>query len=323
MKRYIRASYDSSMPDWLKSEAGKRALGNLTDRYAISQAKFSRNPSDGGIPIHLLDDVYKEDTRWGETYKTKEGQHVFIPSMSWGSNDRYFDTGASYRSIPSAAKSRLKEHTIDTVYMTAPERKEFWEEREQYRDPRSLSYSRGGHPQYAGQYPEYDEHRNPETGEWEKDTEPSSWEVRRDWSGDRRDKSGYVIPNPEDLYDKLYQRFPDRLKGRIAEVQSVLDEYYDKLNEAKTAMFSQFDIRKGKTPFSRYAKPYETSTYYLDYAISDYGRLYQSFDKCIESNGSVNPSKLATFMKGTGYDCMPKLTKNIDDYLDKFYKKLG
>lgn len=319
MKRYIRASYDPSMPSWLKNEAGKDALEKLTSYVAISEAKFYPTPQEGSIPIYLLDDTYKESRSWGETYKTPAGQYVYVPDIPYSYWSRFLSTGERFRSLDTVAKSRLQQHIIDTVYMVAPLRSSIRNERGEYVDPRSnIEYHNGNRRfKYAGQYPEYEGYRN-EDGQWVKPTAPTSYS---DKGRNGRDKSGYEIPRPEDLYRRLYARFPDRLKGRINEAKAVLDEYYDKLEEAKNTYFSKYDIRKGKSP-KYYGNAYEAPVYKLQDAIEYYGMMYEAFDGCIEDDGSVNPAKLAEFMKGTSWDGMQNCIEYIDKDLESFYKRI-
>lgn len=318
MKRYIRASYDSSMPSWLKTEAGKNALERLTGKYAISEAKFSKTPTEGSIPIYLLDEVFKNERRWGETYKVSAGQYVFVPELSWY-EDKYLATESSFRGLDKVSKSRLEKHIIDTVYMTAPLRSAIQKERN-YTDPRYVKDS-NRHLSYEGQYPEYDEHYNDETGKWEPDEEPTWVVPSRGYSGRQRDKSGYEIPDPVDIYSRLYARFPDRLKGRINEAKAILDEYYDKLEEAKRALFSAYDIRKGKSP-KYYGESYNAPSRRLEDAIQYYGWVYRDFDACVNDDGSVDPAKLAEFMKSSSYSGASSYLKDIDKDLEVFYKNL-
>lgn len=313
MKRYIRASYDSSMPDWLKTDAGKMALNDLNQKYAMSRATFSKTPTEGSIPIYLLDEVYKDEKKWGEIYKVSAGQYVYVPEFAnWHS--RYFSTESSFRSIDKVARSRFEGHILDTVYMAAPLRSEIQKDRG-YMDPR---YARGfqGKVSYAGQTAWHDSHYNSETKQWEEDEE-AQYSVPTG-----RDKSGYQLPKPEDLYKRLYQRFPDRLKGRLNEAKAILDEYYDKLEKAKNDLFSKYDIRKGKTP-RYYGENYKSPSYQLEDAIQYYGWMYEGFDKCINPDGSVNPSKLAEFMKSNDWGSATSHTSHIDKCLETFYKNLN
>ena len=82
MKRYIKAAYDPSMPDWLKfkSDGNKYALEFLNNKYAMSQAKFYKEPQPDSIPIHLLYEIYKEEHRYRDPhYKTKMNEYVYVP----------------------------------------------------------------------------------------------------------------------------------------------------------------------------------------------------------------------------------------------------
>lgn len=312
MKVYVRASYDSSMPSWLKTPAGKYALESLTYKYAVSQAKFYPDPQPDSIPIYLLDDTYEEKKSFGEVFKTPAGQFVYIPSLKYGADTRFLSTGVNFRNLTKASSDRIKEHIIDTVYMVAPLRNDIRKDRD-YQDPRTSH--RGD---YAGQVPNYDSHYNEETKMWEKDESPSSY-----YTPSGRDKSGYEIPKPEDLYAKLYERFPERLKSRVNEAKSILDEYYNKIDAAKNAIFSKYDIRKGKG-ISMYSKnSWDNVFYKLNEAIQYYGWMYSDFDHCIREDGSVDPVKLATFLKSNNYDGLKHRTQSIDNYIEGIYKKLG
>lgn len=320
MKRYIRASYDSSMPSWLKGEAGKQALASLNNTYAMSRATFSKYEQPGSIPIYLLDDTYKEESRWGETYKTPAGQYVYVPNVS-GGYGRFIPVGRTFRALGTAAKARIQEHIIDTVYMTAPLRKEVRPAEDRYQDPRyEKEYDWDSHRYkqvYQGQYPEYRTEWSEEAKDWVDTNEVESWEIQ----GNGRDKSGYEIPDPTELYKRLYNRFPERLKGRVQEARNILDEYYDKVDEAKSLIFSQYDIRKGKG-ISLYGETYKNVLYFLNEAVKDYGWLYEGFEKCMKDDGSIDTQKLASFLKSGDTFAVPRLTREIDNYVGKINKQL-
>ena len=312
MKRYIIASYDSSMPDWLKGRAGKFALDHLKYRYAMSDAKFSKEPQEGSIPVYLLDEVYEETKRWGETYKTSAGQYVFVPDVDSGYS-AYLPAGKGYRRLNTIAKSRLKDHIIDTVYMTAPSRRDIRQDRD-YVDPR---YDNNW--EYMGQYKDEAYRYDSELGKSVRDPENDKWIMPWvGYAGAKRDKSGYVIPDPEELYSRLYTRFPDRLKTRVNEAKAILDEYYDKVNDAKERVLSHYDIRKGKSPYIGYGdNVYKSSMYKLGEVIRYYGWMYEGFEKCMEDDGSINPKKLASYMKGDDMYSIPHNTQYIDKYISQ------
>jgi len=312
MYRYIKASYDSSMPNWLKSKAGTDALNDLKYQYAMSEAQFFDTPQENSIPIHLLDEVYEEVTRWGDTYKNPVGQYVYAPGIGYNGNNKFLQSGNGYRRLGTIAKSKLNDHIIDTVYMVAPLRKDTRETRD-YIDPRRDS--RGN---YMGQYKREGRKYNRETGEWEHDPESDTWEMASvGWADAKRDKSGYAIPDPEELYRRLYARFPDRLKSRVNEAKAILDEYYDKVSAAKDMVLSGYDIRKGRTPSLGYGDVSKSDLYQLHKAIEYYGLMYKSFENCMTDEGSIDPQKLASYMKGDHYSGIPQCTKYIDSYLSK------
>lgn len=311
MYRYIKASYDSSMPNWLKSKAGTDALNHLNYQYAMSEAQFFDTPQENSIPIHLLDNVYEEVKRWGDTYKNPIGQYVYVPDLGFGGYSKFLESGNGYRRLSTIAKSKLNDHIIDTVYMVAPLRKDIRETRD-YVDPR---YDNNG--KYMGQYKSEGRKYNRETGEWEHDPESDEWVMPFTYGNDKRDKSGYSIPNPEELYRKLYERFPDRLKSRVNEAKAILDEYYDKINDAKEKILSKYDIRKGRSPYLGYGDTSKSDLYPLHQAIEYYGSMYKGFENCMTDEGSIDPQKLATYMKGGSYDGIPYCTKYIDSYLSR------
>jgi hypothetical protein len=301
------------MPNWLKSKAGTDALNALKYQYAMSEAQFFDTPQENSIPIHLLDDVYEEVTRWGDTYKSYIGQYAYAPGIGYNGYSKFLKSGNGYRRLTTIAKSKLNEHIVDTVYMVAPLRKDIKETRN-YMDPR-----RDARGNYMGQYKHEGRKYNQETGEWEHDPESDAWEMPSvDWAGNKRDKSGYRIPDPEELYSRLYARFPDRLKSRVEEAKAILDEYYDKVNDAKTQVLSKYDIRKGRSPYLGYGDDvYKTPLYKLSEAIKCYGTMYSGFESCMLDDGSIDPQKLARYMKSNDYNSIPYNIKYIDKYLSE------
>jgi hypothetical protein len=301
------------MPSWLKSEAGKEALSYLNQSYAMSQAKFSKVEEPDSVPIYLLDDTYKEETRWGESYKTPAGQYVYVPKVM-GGYGRHIPAGDRYRALATASKARIQEHIIDTVYMTAPLRKDIREGRG-YVDPRYEKRWSDSKPEYMGQVPDFPEAYNNETHKWER---TSNRHADAEWSKPgNRDKSGYTIPNPETLYSRLYKRFPDRLKGRLDEVKKTLDDYYDKINSCKSRLFDSIDVRKGKIPYSG-----DKAMGNLRWAISYYKDMLEGLEACTKEDGSIDPVKLAEFTKGNGYRTLKGCASSINEYLASFEKYL-
>ena len=283
MKRYVKAAYDPSMPKWLRvpTKYNKSALESLKWNYAMAQAKFYKEPQPDSIPIYLLYEVYEKHHGYRGDYFEDIPEYVYIPEYSYSADNIYFDYGRTYRSVNTASKSRLGEHIADTVYMVAPKRSDAQADRN-YVDPRHARLHGSRHWNYKGQYPEYETEYNGDTHQWEKTNKVYEWQT-----SSQRDKSGYAIPKPEELYAKLYARFPNSVQTKLNTVKGILDEYYDKIDAAKTLIFSQYDIRKGKA-ISMYGKAYDTPFYALHDAIYSYGNVYRDFEKCIKEDGSVD-----------------------------------
>lgn len=315
MKRYIKAAYDPSMPDWLKfkSDGNKYALEFLNNKYAMSQAKFYKEPQPDSIPIHLLYEIYKEEHRYRDPhYKTKMNEYVYVPDGHRNS-EIFIENNGKFRSLATSAKSKIAPHIVDTVYMVAPERRDFHSERT-YVDPRYEGSWYGGKWRYQGQYPEHAE--GYVDGRWTELPEIEGWYTRN-----HRDKSGYAIPNPEELYARLYERFPDRNNAKIEKAKKILDEYYDKLDTIKNRIFSMYDIRKGNG-ISIGQSYYNNVLYRFNEAIGDYGRMYRRFESCIDESGNVDAQRLAHFLNGDGYDDMPYLIRGIDAEISKINSQL-
>ena len=318
MKRYIKAAYDLSMPKWLRvpTKYNKSALESLRWNYAMAQAKFYKEPQPDSLPIYLLYEVYEKHHGYRGDYFEDIPEYVYIPEYSYSADNVYFDYGRTYRSVNTASKARLGEHIADTVYMVAPKRQDARADRG-YIDPRYDRQYDTRHWVYEGQTPEYENAWNEETRRWEKTNRVSEWN-----KSSNRDKSGYVIPRPEELYAKLYERFPNSVQTKLNKAKSILDEYYDKIDAAKSLIFSQYDIKKGKA-ISMYGKAYESPFYYLHDAIYHYGEIYKDFEECIKEDGSVDSNLLANFMNGTGYDGLDSRLRGIDSSIEKINKQLG
>lgn len=209
MKKYIRASFDNWVPDWLIRDNGaKQALSKLG--IDLKKAVFSKEPSGRGkdYPIYFLDNhqVYIPDVYGAESY---------VKDMRTG----------DYRAAKYIAKKNLP--ITDVVYVS----KEGFEKepRDRYVDPR---YKReGGKWEYQGQYQTepwtaYDGTEHP--AKWVDSKEPSRF--RR---GQLRDKSGYEIPDPADRLTKFYNS-DEGTKKLAARLQNI----YEELTALKDQIFA-------------------------------------------------------------------------------------
>jgi hypothetical protein len=301
MRTYIQAAYDPSMPNWLnaKNDYSESALDSLRGRYALNTAKFYDTPQPDSIPIHLLYDVYVEvPDRWNDTARYPTDEYVYIPGETGYNAFIKSETSETYRRVSTSSKAKIAPHIADTVYMVATPRNEYRADRK-YIDPR-YEKNYNGKWNYGGQVFQY--------GYWAESY--------------NRDKSGYAIPNPTELYEKLYNRFPNRIQSKLDKVTQTMEDYYNKLEEAKTLVFNQFDIRNGTAPYfgSSY---YNSPIYRLGEAIRNYGRMYSAFKRCLNQDGSVDSQKLAEFMNGNNYESLSYSCQSIDSDLEKIHKALS
>lgn len=309
MKRYIKAAYDPSMPMWLriKSDSNKEAIDTLNAVYAMAKAKFYEDPQPDSEPIYLLYDVYKEESGWDGTYKDKLAELVFLPEYKYNFENYWISAGAKYRRLSTAAGSKIKEHIADVVYMVAPKLLSAREGRE-YVDPRYGRSYGDDKWVYEGQHPHYLTRWNSETHSSER-VGIAGW-----YTHSGRDKSGYYIPKPEELYERLYARFPDRVNSSIDKAKAILDTYYDKLDAAKNKLFSQYDIRKGRVVE---VGNYNSAMQHLNYAIKNYGGLYRIFEEILSDPENIDRKRLSEFMNGKGYDDLSYTIKSIDAELKR------
>jgi hypothetical protein len=260
----------------------------------MGSAKFYDKPQPDSIPIYLLYDVYQETGNW----RRPTNEYVYIPEVYGLGNNVFIRSGNSDRRVSTSAKTKIAQHIADTTYMVATPRNEYRADRK-YIDPR---YERNynGKWDYSGQVFQY--------GYWAESY--------------KRDKSGYAIPDPTELYEKLYNRFPNRIQGKLDKVTQTIEDYYNKLEEAKTLVFNQFDIRNGTAPYfgSSY---YNSPIYRLGEAIRNYGRMYSAFKRCINQDGSVDSQKLAEFMNGNNYESLSYNCQSIDSDLEKIHRALS
>lgn len=207
MKRYIRASFDPSMPDWLKAKFDDRFsdLGRTFVRkygLALSDVEFLDEPTENSIKIYKL---------VGDRGITK----VYIPGVN---EDEEISINGRWRKLGNIAKSKLDAMAEDIAYIdrsSAPKRPTD----RGYKDPR-FRYGRWDGPKgaYAGQYKRAN-------GEWSA-------------AGDRgaserlyRDKSGYQIPTPEMQLARYYKIFPEKITQKV-------DAIYERILEVKDKVLS-------------------------------------------------------------------------------------
>lgn len=223
MKRYIKASITSSAPDWLKRQLGGRFFGSIKDklltRYhiAIDRANFTHEPtSTAAIPIYLLETDY--------------GKEVYCPGAN--DDDTAYINGRN-RKLGSIAKSKLPEMAIDVVYVDPTDSANVFDPRQKYRDPRySYRYNaKSGY--YAGQYQHAKYLGRDENGnEMYEDPKWSPAGMIPSNESRARDKSGYIVPSPEQMLSNYYSKFPERVTDKLDNVYERMVKVRDKLMAA-------------------------------------------------------------------------------------------
>ena len=314
MKKYIKAAYDTSIPSWLKDVAhyNHEARQYLRAVYSMASAKFYNEPQPNSVEIMLLYDVYEARYR-GEKEKYAIKEWVYVPERPYTGEDVFIKSGNTFRRVNVSARAKLMPHVADIVYMVAPKRDESRKDRT-YVDPR-YQFESGRTSwkwEYKGQKPSYAW----DTKGKENKNVVDHWFIPSSGWSVKRDKSGYVLPTPETLYEKLYKRFPEVTQNRIDSVKEVLERYYNLVDEAKNRIFSIYDIRKGKYVPNGSQSPIND----LNQAIYYYRRMYEGFNACISDDGKVDTHRLSAYTKGS--DGLNYWTNGIDNYLDELYRKL-
>lgn len=214
MKRYIHASFDTSMPEWVRrSLTGKfsNLRSKLIKKYgiALDRAQFLDQPTANSLPVYHL--------------ATDYGTHVYIPGVN---DDETATFNKRNRKLGSLAKSSLPNLAVETVYIDLDDPNNMVEKRERYQDPR-YTYRYSDRGDYAGQYKHAPYIGNGEYGpeEWSKAGKVPSNERRA------RDKSGYKVPSPEERISDYYTKFPQKVTDKV-------DAVYDSIMEVKQELLN-------------------------------------------------------------------------------------
>lgn len=214
MKRYIHASFDTSMPEWVRrSLTGKfsNLRSKLIKKYgiALDRAQFLDQPTANSLPVYHL--------------ATDYGTQVYIPGVN---DDETATFNKRNRKFGSLAKSSLPTLAVETVYIDLDDPNNMVEKRERYQDPR-YTYRYSDRGDYAGQYKHAPYIGNGEYGpeEWSTAGKVPSNERRA------RDKSGYKVPSPEERISDYYTKFPQKVTDKV-------DAVYDSIMEVKQELLN-------------------------------------------------------------------------------------
>ena len=249
MRIYVKAAFHNAdqVPFWLKQDKG--ALSALS-RYGIDlyNADFSVDRTG-----KKADDVVIYCLVPNENFPDR--YVVWIPGI-YNDDDYITDPRSrNYKQIKYIPKKNLP--IRDVIYINKASNEKQWKDR--YRDPRyKYKYSRYDmHGKYAGQY-----YNKPWSG-YDGEEHPGYWsnEGLSERYGEKRDKSGYVIPDPKEKLAEFYSS--DAGAQKLAER---IQKAYDDLIQLKTDLFN-IDFK----------------TYGDDYYSTDYRNVLGRFgDACIE-----------------------------------------
>lgn len=246
MKRYIKssqyisASFSPSMPDWMKKKLSSR-YSRIRDSLVnglhlkLDTANFLDHPTENSVAIHLLE-ADRELVVYAPGYNDDDGA----------------DFNYRWRDFGKLGKKTLKDRTLDTVYIDLDDPSNFDTDQEHYRDPR-FEYFHNTNGQYAGQYKQ----------------KYFGW---RDYKGsDKRDKSGYLIPNPEDKIRDYYEKFPDKVTDKI-------DSLYEEIVKLQQEIFTPERIKTKSKKHDSAFWGYDSSASNLSDAIVAYQGLLDLVD---------------------------------------------
>jgi len=290
MKRYIKASFSSSVPSWLTKD--KSAVAALNQAGVdLHNATFSAEKT-GKVGDNIVIYRIKQPSAYQQrdSYKRANpdaeinyNEFIWIPGIynddhyvSFINYDRYDPYMHDYKTSDKAVKYFPKKdlNIIDTIYVYSAGAN-IKSPRKRYIDPRYDEYGN-----YLGQ--------QMIPGDWhwegnEKVTEPGHWSKQGVYYGryDRypdenpfRDKSGYTIPNPKDRLKEFYES-PEGMNKRIKIVRKQLDSIYSQLEDAKENIFNFVLPRGEREDYRKYRSLYE----YLDSALSYYEKTLERLEK--------------------------------------------
>lgn len=239
--QYIRASFSPDIPDWLLKRINKRGWNNLKNSLIdrgikLDTVTFSDQDNGNSMPIYLIESDY--------------GLEVYAPGCNDTESTRI---NGRNREFGSLGKAALKDRIVDVVYIDRDNPNNFdrTPESKRYRDPRRVYRRNDTHGSYGGQYKRSD-------GQWSGDGD--------NWDG-HRDKSGYMIPKPEDKIREYYKRVPENMTKKV-------DSLYDAIMELQQDIFSPERINDPNT-----GSDYGNAMYRLRDAIDAYKRLLKIIDR--------------------------------------------
>ena len=288
MKKYVRASFDNWVPEWLiKDNDAKKALNRAG--IDLKKAVFTKEPTGRGkdYAIYFLDN-----------YK------VYIPGI-YGDESYVKDTrSGDYRYAKYISKKNLP--ITDVVYVSKNDYGKLYKE-DRYVDPR---YKReNGKWEYQGQYQtepwtSYDGTEHP--AEW-----VDSKETSRFYRGQLRDKSGYEIPNPAERLSKFYnsdegmQRLEKRLQRAYNELIALKDQIF-------SIDFTTFGNRGGNYDYSN--TDYQNLLGHFGDTCRDYRIALHNLEVAIESYNEYKDRRYSQYNIKNVFDDVSHVEKRIKEF---------
>ena len=265
MKRYIRASMSDSLPSWasraLRGTRGYNdSLGTkLVRRYNIALDKVQAldHEPDGRSLVMYLMPKYPDNENMNINF-------VYIPGVN---DDAEMQINGRWRKIGSVAKSKIPGMALDVAWIDLDDPNNTFVSRNKYEDPR-YTYRYDSKGQYAGQYKRtnynVDTHEREFAGWSQSGMTPSN-------ESKARDKSGYKVPKPEEMIQRFYTKFPEKITDKI-------DEVYAQIKDMQSVLLDA-DFNSP----TRYSSKYRNAYTRFGDAVDEYRQLLNSFGK---SDGS-------------------------------------
>ena len=283
----IKASISVSTPDWLYKWLTGTNGRVLVDKYKVrlDNVEFvDEEPSGRFLPIYKIN-----YDNWNI---------IYIP----GVNDDYeIQINGRWRKLKSIAKSKLPEISEDILYIDLDNPNNTFAAKERYRDPR-YQYRYTDKGKYAGQYKR--QIYNPETrgydeGEWSTMGMTPSNESRA------RDKSGYKVPSPDEMINRFYTKFPEKITEKV-------DSVYGQIKDVQAELMNA-DFNNS----ARYSTKYRNAYARFGDAVDTYRGLLREMDLLNKDNTA---EKVRSWEFGSALKSISSIKSDLKDvikYLDE------
>lgn len=264
MKKYIKASFDNWIPDWLESDSYALTALSQQGIDLKNTVFYTDKPDKDALPIYYIDDTKSR-------YRS-----VWIPGIYNDDLNIYDIYKGKHRRVKSIAKKNLP--VVDTVYIMPNQSQKSG--REHYRDPRYM-YNETPFParirKAGGGYETVQPGKGTYSGQifdkrFDKWTDSGAVYWGREYD-DHRDKSGYTIPNPKRRLLEFYAsgNGSEVLNQRIQNTYNLLVETKSKLFDVDFSNFGEVGQEYWDNSYDRIMKGFSEAckTYRLMLRIMD------------------------------------------------------